>query len=106
VHERARKVGVDARRGTAKQRGYDSRWAKASAGYLRSHPLCVVCEQVGRVTPSRVTDHIVPHKGSTLLFWNASNWRALCKRCHDRATVLHDGGFGRPVNPKAVADAF
>jgi 5-methylcytosine-specific restriction endonuclease McrA len=29
-----------------------------------------------------------------------SNLRPLCHRCHSRKTVLNDGGFGRPREPK------
>ncbi|WP_304879789.1 HNH endonuclease [uncultured Parasutterella sp.] len=28
------------------------------------------------------------------MFWDESNWQALCKRCHDRKTAAEDGGFG------------
>lgn len=47
---------------TAHQRGYDSRWSKARAAYLRAHPLCVMCERHGRTTAATVVDHIEPHR--------------------------------------------
>ncbi|WP_289184903.1 HNH endonuclease [uncultured Parasutterella sp.] len=28
------------------------------------------------------------------MFWDESNWQALCKHCHDVKTAKEDGGFG------------
>ena len=74
---------------------YDRRWAAYSKAFLRAHPLCVTCAAAGLVVAAEVTDHVVPHQGSRRLFWDRGNHQALCKRCHDRKTVLEDGGFGR-----------
>lgn len=87
-------------RGSAHARGYDARWRARRLVYLRKHPLCVRCEQAGRVTPARVVDHIVPHKGDPALFWDESNWQSLCDHtspfdCHGKKTATEDGGFGR-----------
>jgi 5-methylcytosine-specific restriction protein A len=46
------------------------------------------------VTVATVVDHILPHRGDRVLFWDRSNWQALSKKCHDRKTAEHDGGFG------------
>ena len=91
-HEKLRVTDV---RESASKRGYNRRWRRARAAFLRRHPLCVACARVDRVTAATVVDHIVPHKGDTVLFWLVSNWQALCKRCHDRKTAREDGGFGR-----------
>ncbi|HOO52277.1 MAG TPA: HNH endonuclease signature motif containing protein, partial [Alphaproteobacteria bacterium] len=48
--------------------------------------LCVECERKGHVIPATVVDHIIPHRGDETLFWDESNWQALCKKCHDRKT--------------------
>lgn len=75
-------------RPTAHQRGYGSRWQKASKCYLRSHPLCAECERNGRVTEATCVDHITPHRGDMTLFWDvAGNWQSLCKPCHDAKTA-------------------
>jgi 5-methylcytosine-specific restriction enzyme A len=74
---------VTERRASSSARGYNARWQKARATYLRSHPLCVRCEAIGRVTEASVVDHITPHRGDSKLFWDKANWQALCKRCHD-----------------------
>lgn len=81
---RCRKVD---RRKTAAQRGYGGRWQRARALYLARQPLCVTCLEVNRVTPATVVDHIVPHRGDQVLFWDQDNWQALCKLCHDRKTA-------------------
>jgi len=72
-----RKARHDQQRPSARQRGYDGKWDKARAEFLKVHPTCVMCGQ-----PSRVVDHIKPHKGDKALFWSRPNWQALCTPCH------------------------
>ncbi|WP_340004435.1 HNH endonuclease [Paenibacillus sp. FSL K6-0276] len=84
----------DRYRGTASQRGYDSQWRKVRLGFLRKHPLCVHCLVAGKVVAATVVDHIKPHKGDKVLFWDRANWQALCASCHSIKTVKEDGGFG------------
>lgn len=73
----------DERRGSARKRGYGTAWDKASKGFIRRHPLCLGCEAVGRVTPSEVTDHVVPHRGDQALFWDPANRQPACRWHHD-----------------------
>ena len=75
---------------SAASRGYDAAWRRARRRYLDTHPLCAECMQRGRYTKATVVDHVIPHRGDTRLFWDRSNWRALCKRCHDRKTRRED----------------
>ncbi|MBM3114561.1 HNH endonuclease [Jeongeupia naejangsanensis] len=84
----------DQLRGTSAQRGYGSRWQKARATYLRSHPFCVACAARHRLVPANVVDHVVPHRGDQTLFWDTNNWQPLCKSCHDAKTAREDGGLG------------
>ena len=77
---------ADRLRGGAVSRGYDRKWREARAAYLRRHPLCVRCQKEGKITLATVVDHIVPHRGDQLLFWDQENWQALCKACHDLKT--------------------
>lgn len=81
-------------RGTAASRGYGYAWQKARKIYLARYPLCVMCEQDGRVVTATVVDHVLPHRGNEKLFWDISNWQSLCKPCHDRKTYLEDGALG------------
>jgi 5-methylcytosine-specific restriction endonuclease McrA len=62
---------------------YDRRWRKARKNYLTMHPLCVYCEQDGQIRSATVVDHIKPHKGNARMFWDESNWQALCQLHHD-----------------------
>lgn len=50
--------------------------------YLKHNPLCAHCEHEQRITPATLVDHIVPHRGDRLLFWDAENWQPLCTACH------------------------
>ena len=85
---------TDKRRGNSAKRGYDHTWRKAREQYLRMNPLCVHCIKAGLVTPATEVDHIQAHGGDTGLFWNRSNWQALCKPCHSTKTAQEDGGLG------------
>ena len=75
---------------SASSRGYGRAWQKASKQFLSAHPLCVMCAAEGRYVKATVVDHILPHRGDSILFWDRSNWQGLCKRCHDRKTWRED----------------
>ena len=74
------------KRESAHQRGYNAKWRSARKRFLQKHPLCVLCQMEGKLTPATVVDHIAPHRGDMRLFWDETNWQALCKRCHDKKT--------------------
>ena len=63
--------------------GYGRRWGKRRKHYLSENPLCVMCQEIGRIESATVVDHIVPHKGDYELFWDKDNYQSLCKTCHD-----------------------
>jgi len=71
------------RRGSAQQRGYDARWAKASRAFLAAHPLCRGCAALGRIEPATLTDHVIPHRGNTVRFWDEVGWQPSCAWHHD-----------------------
>jgi len=73
----------EARRGSARDRGYGSRWDRASANFKRAHPLCLGCEAIGQVVATSVTDHVEPHKGDQAKFWNVELWQPACRWHHD-----------------------
>ena len=75
---------------SASSRGYGRAWQRASKQYLAAHPLCVMCAAEGRYVKAMVVDHIRPHRGDHVLFWDRSNWQSLCKSCHDQKTGLED----------------
>ena len=72
-------------RPTAAKRGYDRTWRKYRAWYLGVHPLCVLCQERGSLTPATEVDHIVRlEDGGERL--DPANTRALCKPCHSAHT--------------------
>jgi len=77
----------DKRRESAAKRGYGRKWQEAREGFLSRNSLCVACKQRGRIEPATVVDHIKPHRGDMALFWDRSNWQALCERCHNLKTA-------------------
>lgn len=77
-------------RENSSQRGYNGKWQKARARFLRKHPFCVKCMEQGRYEKATVGDHIRPHRGDPILFWDEDNWQSLCKPCHDSKTWNED----------------
>jgi 5-methylcytosine-specific restriction enzyme A len=73
----------DRQRGTSAQRGYDYRWQNRSKFFLACNPLCVYCQREGRITAATLVDHATPHRGDQNLFWDETNWQALCETCHN-----------------------
>lgn len=69
-------------RGTANQRGYTYQWQVYSKRFLFEHPLCEECKRHGRVAAAKVVDHVKPHRGDQVLFWDASNHQSMCLSCH------------------------
>lgn len=96
-HQKAARKQCDEQRGTAAERGYDGKWAKARAYYLRKHPLCVNCMLNSRIVAANTVDHTIPHRlkdamdsgdeariaKARELFWDSANWGALCAHCHN-----------------------
>ena len=77
---------------TSHERGYGSAWQRARRAYLMRHPLCVMCTREGVTTAAEVVDHIQPHRGDKELFWNETNWQALCKLHHDSDKARQEHG--------------
>ena len=60
---------------------HSRRWTVLSRTFRDAHPYCQRCMDKGILTPSEVTDHVIPveiHHS----FWDKTNWQALCKRCN------------------------
>jgi len=58
------------------------RWRKIRANQLKIEPLCRICLHDGLTTPATICDHIEPHRGNLIKFWNGP-FQSLCKVCHD-----------------------
>lgn len=46
----------------------------------------VVCADC-RLAEATVVDHVRPHRGDRRLFWDRTNWQALCAPCHNKKTA-------------------
>jgi 5-methylcytosine-specific restriction protein A len=101
------------------ERGYNWAWRKASLGFLRYNPLCVMCDP--KPVAAEVVDHIVPHRlgeamksgdrdriaAARSLFWDSKNWQSLCKWHHDSTKkrlevsgrIIGCDVDGRPLDP-------
>jgi 5-methylcytosine-specific restriction endonuclease McrA len=90
VSSRAR---YDAERGNERERGYTARWTDASAKFRIANPLCHGCKALGIVEPSRVTDHVLPHKGNMIVFWDTSKWQPACYWHHDAVKKMQEVSF-------------
>ena len=73
-------------RESASARGYGYRWRKSRYSYLIRNPLCVHCLAHSMTTAATDIDHIKPHGGDQVLFWDVSNWQSLCHSCHSKKT--------------------
>lgn len=92
----ARKAAADARRPSARKRGYDSKWSRESKAFLAlpGNQLCACgCGQV-----ADMVDHRIAHKGDMRLFWDRTNWQPMNRRCNSRKAVLTEGAFGNPIS--------
>ena len=90
VAHRERTKAHDAKRGSARSRGYDSKWDRERAAFLKLNPTCQLCP-----APATVVDHKTPHKGDMGLFWNRSNWQGLCAHCHSSTKQRIERGAAR-----------
>ncbi|TMV68614.1 HNH endonuclease [Thioclava sp. BHET1] len=81
----AAKTSAIARQGSALY--HSSWWRKARLVFLREHPLCLSCAELGLVVAATDVDHIMPHRGDLAKFRDRSNWQALCHACHSRKTA-------------------
>jgi 5-methylcytosine-specific restriction enzyme A len=73
----------DRYRGNSSARGYGGKWRTARLSYLSANPLCVMCMAKDIIASADVVDHIKPHRGDMVLFWDMSNWQSLCYSCHN-----------------------
>jgi 5-methylcytosine-specific restriction protein A len=92
--ERERKRRHDARRASARQRGYDSTWERVRRLVLQEEPLCRLCKAEGLIEPATEVDHIVPmaNGGARL---DRANLQPLCRKHHSRKTATEDSSFAR-----------
>lgn len=91
-----------------------ARWLRMRARQLQRQVLCAYCllgvcahsKQIvhGRkdadcnpmecLTLATVVDHITPHRGDSLLFWNFQNLQSLCHTCHASVKQMQENRPG------------
>ena len=76
----------DVSRGSARERGYDSRWEKVRRIFLMRNPLCYDCMIKGRFTPANEVHHVKKVREHPELRLTIDNLIALCKSCHSKRT--------------------
>jgi 5-methylcytosine-specific restriction protein A len=76
----------DKRRGSASQRGYDSKWQKYSKAFLaRPENQFCVYQFPGCNEFAQCVDHVKPPKDKDdPLFWDTNNHVASCLRCNSK----------------------
>ena len=57
-------------------------WRRLRAVQLQKQPLCVMCEQQGKITPASVCDHVDCMWPATLEGLTRGPFQSLCKQCH------------------------
>ena len=82
---------------TSNERGYNYRWQKFRELYLKENPLCVFCENEGKIKEANVVDHIKPHKGDMDLFWDKDNMQPLCTFHHQSTKQAIEKGSDKPI---------
>jgi 5-methylcytosine-specific restriction enzyme A len=70
------------------ERLYGNRWQVAARSFLAKpeNRLCRVCRANDEIRVATEVDHIKPHRGDYVTFWDAGNWQGLCKRHHSEKT--------------------
>ena len=80
----------DQKRGSSRERGYDTRWTNFSKEFLKKHPTCAICG-----APAKVTDHKTIPADVMMDAWGGfdyseDNYQALCVRCNTRKGLTED----------------
>jgi 5-methylcytosine-specific restriction protein A len=97
------------------RRGYTKQWDQAAKDFRVRYPLCGMrpggqapvlsqCYVEQRVTAATVTDHVVPHRGDRVLFWDVhGNWQSMCGSCHTTKTQ-REGWSPRGAQARKLED--
>lgn len=62
-------------------------WARLRFSQLAQHPWCAECLRYGVRKVAEEADHIIPHRGDRVLFYDSNNIQSLCSSCHSRKTA-------------------
>lgn len=88
-----------------------ARWRSRRMHQLADEPLCRTCAAAGRVTSATIADHVDPHRGDLVKFFEGE-LQSLCDqepwRCHSKVKQRAErlgfspavGADGFPIDPK------
>ena len=81
----------DAKRGSARERGYDTKWDKFREWFMQQpgNQYCHRCFKQGEIVKAEVVHHIIPVSQLPDLKLVPSNCQPLCAKCH---SVVHRVG--------------
>lgn len=74
---------ADRRRGSARKRGYNSKWDGAALDHLEKNPLCGYCALTGDTVSADLVDHLYPQRTYPGVFWVKRWWVSSCDECHN-----------------------
>ena len=63
-------------------------WHRLRLNQLSQHPWCAECLRYGVRKAAEEADHIIPHRGDRVLFYDSDNIQSLCTSCHSRKTMM------------------
>jgi len=70
------------RRDPKSNKRYGRHWREVRAAYLSANPLCVMCQQAGKLTPADTVHHKQRLADGGNNYWG--NLMSLCNECHSR----------------------
>ena len=77
------------RRHDPDRRYHTKQWQRTRKLVLLRDAVCVLCERLGKVTPSTVADHVIPVRMRDReddRFYDIETIRGLCSSCHARVS--------------------
>lgn len=93
-----------------------ARWRARRMHQLAEEPLCRSCAKAGRITAATIADHVEPHRGDPIKFFEGE-LQSLCDaepwRCHSKVKQSEErlgfskavGADGFPVDPRHRANS-
>lgn len=70
-------------------------WKALRARRLATEPLCRMC--LPQLVEATVADHIHPHRGDLVLFFEFDNTQSLCKHHHDSTKQAQEKSRAHPI---------
>jgi len=63
------------------------RWRRIRRLHLIQNPLCVECLKEGKIRLATTADHIDPHHGDAIKFYDKKNLQSLCTSHHNQKSA-------------------